>query len=215
MTIELHGSTRRGDLHLDLDLSLAPGLTTITGPNGAGKSTLLRLLAGLEALDAGTLRIDGQVLDDPARGGFVPAHERPVALLFQDHRLFPHLDATDNVAFVLRRRGVARPSARATAHLHLDAVGMADQHRARPDALSLGQRQRVALARTLASGAPVVLLDEPLAAVDEGGRDELRRLLVDADVDHVLWVTHDPADADRAPQRVSVADGRVRPTLHS
>lgn len=215
MTIELHGTVRRGDLALAIDLSVAEGLTTVAGANGAGKTTLLRVLSGLEALDAGTLAIDGRVLDDPARGVFVAAHERDVAMLFQDHRLFPHLDVLDNVAFAGRRRGHTRAEARADAARHLDAVGMAPHHRSRPEALSLGQRQRVALARTLAAERAVVLLDEPLAAVDDPGRDELRRLLTSVAADHVLWVTHDPADAESADRRVTVADGRVRQNLRS
>ncbi|MDW3219550.1 MAG: ATP-binding cassette domain-containing protein [Acidimicrobiales bacterium] len=215
MTIELHGHVRRGDLALDIDLSLEPGLTTVAGGNGAGKTTLLRTLAGLEALDGGSLVIDGRVLDDASRSGFVAAHDRDVALLFQDHRLFPHLDALDNVAFAARRRGVARATARRAARDALAAVEMADFGSRRPDSLSLGQRQRVAIARTLAAGAGTVLLDEPLAAVDDAGRTTLRDALRSFDATNIVWVTHDPVDAAGAPQRVSAGNGTVRKTSDS
>lgn len=212
MTLELHGRIRRGDLDLDVDLTLRPGLTTVAGGNGAGKSTLLRAIAGLEALDEGTLAVDDDVLDDATRAGFVPAHERDVALLFQDHRLFPHLDARDNVAFAARRRGASRAAARDAADAALALVEMADLGDRRPVSLSLGQRQRVAIARTLAVGARTVLLDEPLAAVDDPGRTALRQRFGEIDARYVVWVTHDAADADRADQRVSADGGRVRKT---
>lgn len=215
MTIELHGHVHRGDLELDIDLSLEPGLTTVAGGNGAGKTTLLRTIAGLEALDGGSLAIDGSALDDASPSGFVAAHDRDVALLFQDHRLFPHLDALDNVAFAARRRGVARAAARRAARDALAAVEMVDLATRRPESLSLGQRQRVAIARTLAAGARTVLLDEPFAAIDDVGRTTLRDALRTFDATYVIWVTHDPTDASAAPQRVSAEDGAVRKTADS
>lgn len=215
MTIELHGQVHRGDLELDISLSLEPGLTTVAGGNGAGKTTLLRTIAGLEVLDGGSLAIDGSLLDDASRAGFVAAHDRDIALLFQDHRLFPHLDALDNVAFAARRRGIARVAARRAAQDALATVEMADLGTRRPDSLSLGQRQRVAIARTLAAGARTVLLDEPLAAVDDDGRTTLRDALRTFDAAYIIWVTHDPADASAAPQRVSAQNGAVRKTSDS
>lgn len=212
MTLELHGRVQRGDLELDIDLSIEPGLTTVAGGNGAGKTSLLRTIAGLEALDAGSLAIDDTVLDDASATGFTPAHARDVALLFQDHRLFAHLSALDNVAFGLRRRGMAKVEARAAAGdalalVHMDAL--ADR---RPPALSLGQQQRVAIARTLATGAGTVLLDEPLAAIDDAGRAHLREQLGRIDATYVIWVTHDPGDAAATRQRVSADRGVVRKT---
>ena len=212
MSLELRGRVRRGELDLDIDIRLEPGLTTVAGGNGAGKTTLLRTIAGLEALDGGTLAIDDLVLDDASRAGFVPAHERDVALLFQDHRLFPHLDVRDNVAFAARRRGATRAAARAGADTALAVVDMAAHADRRAAALSLGQRQRVAIARTLAADTRTVLLDEPLAAIDEIGRNALRERFRQIEARYVIWVTHDPDDAGIAGQRVSADGGFVRKT---
>ena len=213
MTLDLTGRVARGDLTLDIDLHLSAGLTSITGANGSGKTTLLRVIAGFERLDAGELTIDGEVIDTSGAGPISAAHERPVTMMFQDHRLFDHLSAVDNVAFAARRRRTPRAEARQTAMSHLEAVGMASLADARPRALSLGQRQRVALARTLAAPTRVALLDEPFAAIDESGRAAVRALLPAVDATYVLWVTHDPADATVATQHVSVDRGVVRQTL--
>ncbi len=208
--ISLRGHTTRGELDLDIDLEIDPGCAFVVGPNGVGKSTLLRLIAGLEALDGGELSIDGQPVDAPDRGIFVPAHERPVAIAFQDHRLFPHLSALDNVAFPARRRGQRAPSARARARSHLQSVGLADFADRRPAQLSVGQQQRTALARALATPAKVLLLDEPLAAIDEAGRTIIRAQLRTAPFAATVWVSHDLADLDPAGDVISFDGGRVR-----
>jgi molybdate transport system ATP-binding protein len=210
--ISVHGHVSRGDLRLDLDLDLAPGASFVVGPNGAGKTTLLRLLAGLEALDSGHLEVDGVTLDAPHDGVFAPAHARPIATAFQDHRLLPHLDLLDNVAFGARRAGMPRAAAREEARRRLAEVGMADLAGRRPRSLSVGQRQRASIARALARPAQVLLLDEPLAAVDEDGRGFLRDRLRDTPHRHVVWVSHDPDDLAPDDRRISVADGRVRQT---
>ncbi len=205
---------RLGRLHLDVDLEVGPGRTVaVVGPNGAGKSTLLRALAGIERLEKGRVVLDGRVLDDTATGEHVPAEERPVAIVFQDSLLFPHLSALDNVAFGLRSRGTARADADRSAAGWLERLGLAGHARSRPSQLSGGQARRVALARALATDPRLLLLDEPLAALDASARQEtrreLRRQLDSYDGVRVL-VTHDPLEAAGLAERlVVIEDGRV------
>ena len=160
-------TVRRGAFTLELALTAGPGeVVVLLGPNGAGKSTALRILAGLLSLDAGRIEVDGAILADPAHGRHVPPHERPVGVVFQDYLLFPHLSVLDNVAFGPQARGVPRPDARRRATGWLERIGIADLARARPRSISGGQAQRVALARALATEPALLLLDEPLAALD-------------------------------------------------
>jgi len=203
-----------GDFELDIDVSVAPGeVLAVLGPNGAGKTTLLRTLAGLRPLDSGRIEIDGVVQDDPTLDVFVPAEERPVGVVFQDHLLFAHLSALDNVAFGLRAAGTSRREARRRAREWLDRLGLHGLRDSSARTLSGGQSQRVALARTLATDPLVLLLDEPLAALDAATRREVRRDLrthLD-DFDGIrLLVTHDPVDAYALADRVAVlSDGRL------
>lgn len=204
----------RGELVVDVDLAVGPGeVVALVGPNGAGKTTLLRALAGLEPLAAGRVVLDDTVLEDVATGVRLPPERRPVGMVFQDGRLFPHLSAAGNVAFGLRSRGVGRREARVRAEAWLDRVGLADRADARPGALSGGQAQRVALARALAGEPRVLLLDEPLAALDATSRVEVRRELSRhlATFPGVrLLVTHDPLEAMAMADRVVVLEeGRV------
>ena len=181
MTLDARLRLRLGRLDLDVELTAQPGeLVVVVGPNGAGKTTALRCLAGLESLDGGHVRIDGECLDDPGAGAFVPPERRPIGVVFQEGRLFPHLDATANVAFGLRCRGVPRAEAHRRANEWLDRVGLASLGTSRTTALSGGQAQRVALARALAVEPRLLLLDEPLAALDATARVEVRRELRDA-----------------------------------
>ena len=203
-----------GAFMLEASVMVAPGeVVAIVGPNGAGKTTLLRALAGLEAPVAGRVTLDGRVLDDAAAGVHLPPQQRAVAVMFQDVRLFPQLDARDNVAFGPRSRGASRARSRAVAEERLAEVGVADLARRRPVELSGGQAQRVGLARALAVAPDLLLLDEPLAAVDATARVELRELLRDrlAVLERpALIVTHDPADALALAGRIVVLDaGRV------
>jgi molybdate transport system ATP-binding protein len=203
-----------GTLRLDVDLVVAPGETVaILGPNGAGKSTLLRAIAGLEALTAGSVTLDGKVLDDVAAGVSVPPEQRPIGVVFQDYLLFPHLSAVDNVAFGLRCRGVRRVEARQRSLAWLELVGLADHASARPPELSGGQAQRVALARALVTEPSLLLLDEPLSALDATTRVETRRELRRHLAGYAgvrIVVTHDPLEAAALADRLVVLEeGRV------
>ncbi len=214
MTLEAKVRRRLGSLDLDVDLEVAAGETVaILGPNGAGKTTLLRCLAGLEPVDAGRIALDGVAWDDPGAGVFVVPEQRSVGFGFQDYVLFPHLTARENVAFGLRSRGATRGGARRRADEWLARVGLADVAGAKPAALSGGQAQRVALARALATDPKVLLLDEPLAALDAATRGEVRRDLRN----HLgefpgvrLLVTHDPIDAATLADRLVIIEaGRI------
>ncbi len=205
---------RRDGFTLDARLAVeSGGVLALLGPNGAGKSTALRTLAGLTALTGGRVDLFGRCLDDPARGMCVPAARRGVGMVFQDYLLFPHLTALENVAFGLRAAGRRRREARAVARDWLNRVGLGEHAGVRPTALSGGQAQRVALARALAPGPRLLLLDEPLAALDAGTRvqvrSELRRHLDDYAGCTVL-VTHDLLDALVLADSLAVVEaGRV------
>jgi molybdate transport system ATP-binding protein len=202
---------RRGSFDLSLQMSAAPGqVLGVLGPNGAGKSTLLRALAGLTPIDRGWVTLAGQTLDRPADDVFVPPERRRVGLVFQSYRLFPHLSVLDNVAFASRSRGAGRQRSRELARPwveQLDLSGLADR---KPAELSGGQAQRVALARALAAEPAVLLLDEPLAALDAQTRLDMRtrlRQYVGGFTGPVLMVTHDPLEAMVLADRLLVVEG--------
>ncbi|MBI5309426.1 MAG: ABC transporter ATP-binding protein [Actinobacteria bacterium] len=183
----------------------------VLGPSGCGKSTLLRLIMGFERPDAGTIRVRGKLLADPADGFFTPPERRHIGMVVQDYALFPHLTVLQNVKFGLRGR--ERGKREETASRALELVGLqhkADRH---PHELSGGERQRVALARALAPEPEVVLLDEPFSSLDASLRAELRRdvelILRDVGATAVL-VTHDQEEALSMCDRVAVMrQGRV------
>ena len=212
MSIEFDIEAARGDFTLRAAAHIEPGSTVaVLGPNGAGKSTLIRCLAGLTPIDAGSITIAGTVVDDGVRS--LPPAERQAGVVFQDYALFPHLSVLENVAFGPRARGVSRSAARAEAQAALDSLGIGGLAERRPGQLSGGQAQRVALARALATSPRLLLLDEPLAALDaqtrESVRVELERTLHAFD-GCVLLVTHDPLDALLLADRVLVLEqGRI------
>lgn len=192
-----------------VDLQVADGETVaLLGPNGAGKSTALSVIAGLLRPDAGRVVLDGRELTGAT---FVPPHARQIALLAQDPLLFPHLSVLDNVAFGPRSGGARRTTARAHARRWLDELGAADLADRRPAGLSGGQAQRVAVARALAARPRVLLLDEPMAALDVAIQPELRQTLRRVLAERtVVLVTHDVLDALLLADRVLVLEhGRV------
>jgi molybdate transport system ATP-binding protein len=207
-------AVRLGTLDLDVAVEAAAGeIVAVLGPNGAGKSTLLRAISGLVALDRGRVELDDAVLEDARRGIRVPPERRPIGVVFQDYLLFPHLSAIENVAFGLRAHGMAAGEARVRAGSWLDRLGVGEYRNARPRALSGGQAQRVALARALAIDPRVLLLDEPLAALDASARGtvrrDLRRHLASFTGIRII-VTHDPLEAVALADRLVILEaGRI------
>ncbi|WP_441249759.1 ABC transporter ATP-binding protein [Kitasatospora sp. McL0602] len=185
-----------------LDLTVHPGeLLALLGPSGCGKTTALRILAGFEKHDSGQVLVDGQDITG------VPAHRRDAGMVFQSYSLFPHLSAADNVAFGLRMRGTGKAQRRKRAQELLELVGL-PQHADRfPHQMSGGQQQRIALARALALQPRVLLLDEPLSALDAkvrlNLREEIRRLQQELGIT-TLFVTHDQEEALSMADRVAV-----------
>ena len=214
MTLSFAAAVRRGEFVLDAALAAEDGeVVALLGPNGAGKTTLLRAVAGLVAVDRGEITLDATVLDDPARQVFLAPEQRELGVVFQDHRLFPHLRVLDNVAFGLRARGTSRATARAEAAAWLGRLGLAELSRRRPRGLSGGQAQRVALARALACRPRALLLDEPLAALDVQTRAEVQGELrehLGAFAGPTVLVTHDPIEALLLATRIVVLErGRI------
>jgi molybdate transport system ATP-binding protein len=202
---------RRGEFTLAVGLAAASSqVVGVLGPNGSGKSTLLSAVAGLTPVAAGRITLAGEVLDDANTGTFVEASERPVGFVFQNYRLFPYLTVAENVAFSPRARGRGRQAARVAADYWLDRLGLAGLAGRKPDQLSGGQAQRVALARALAGQPALLLLDEPLSALDAGTRldvqAELKRHLADF-TGPCLLVTHDPLEALVLTDRLVVLEG--------
>jgi spermidine/putrescine transport system ATP-binding protein len=210
-SVELVGVSKRfGNLTAvdDLDLSLDQGeFFTLLGPSGCGKTTTLRMIAGFEQPSEGRILIEG---DDVAGS---PPHKRPTNTVFQSYALFPHLSVEDNVAFGLRRKGVAKGEAQSRVRAELERVGLAAEAKRRPAQLSGGMQQRVALARALVNLPKVLLLDEPLGALDlklrKGLQVELKRIQRDVGITFV-YVTHDQEEALTMSDRIAVMNhGRV------
>jgi thiamine transport system ATP-binding protein len=198
----------QGDFRLDADWTLqAGGLTVVIGPSGGGKSTLLAGIAGFLQPDEGQVRWDGKDLTP------LPPGKRPVSMIFQDNNLFPHLTAAQNIGLALRPRLWMSTTEQRQVDDALARVGLTGMGDRKPGALSGGQQSRVALARLLLADRPLVLLDEPFAALGPALKDEMfelvRTLLVDSGKT-VLMITHDPEDAKRiAEQTILVADNQA------
>jgi molybdate transport system ATP-binding protein len=214
MTAALEVTVARhiGDFDLDVAFTVESGLSVLFGPSGAGKSLTLSLIAGLIRPDAGTIVINGQVMTDSARRIYVSPQRRRIGMVFQDGLLLPHRSVLDNVALAVRQTS-GRRARRAVARSWLERVGAEEFAGRQPGSLSGGQRQRVALARGLAGDPALVLLDEPLSALDAAVRGELRKLIreviISSGVPAVL-VTHDREEADQLGDVViAYNEGRV------
>ena len=212
--LEVSLACRRGAFRLEAEFRVADRETLVlAGESGAGKSTLLHLLAGLLPPDRGRIALDDSPWFDAMSGICWPAHRRPVGLVAQDYALFPHLSARDNVAFGLRASGLRASEVEPRVTAALDRFGLSALAPRRPGELSGGQRQRVALARALILEPRLLLLDEPLSALDlrtrRVVRGELRRLLAEIPCITVM-VTHSPAEALAMGGRVAVLEaGRI------
>ncbi|MFB3737730.1 MAG: ABC transporter ATP-binding protein [Candidatus Velamenicoccus archaeovorus] len=212
-TLRVDVAARRGAFEVRAAFEASAGETVaLLGPNGSGKSTLVSCIAGLLPPAAGTIVLGGAVLAGGGAPG-VPPEGRPIGVVFQDLLLFPHLSAVENVAFPLRARSVPRPEARSRAVALLERLGLADRAGARPRDLSGGEAQRVALARALVGEPALLLLDEPLSALDVGSRVRTRELIRE-ELDRFpgirLLVTHDPIEASTLAHRlVLLEEGRV------
>ncbi|MGZ5291109.1 MAG: ABC transporter ATP-binding protein [Actinomycetota bacterium] len=214
MTLTVDVEARRGAFAVRAAFEAAAGETlALLGPNGSGKSTLVASISGLAPPGAGSVTLDGTVLDDADAGVHIPPERRPIGVVFQDLLLFPHMSALENVAFPLRARGTAKAEARGRADALLGRLGVGGRGGARPGDLSGGEAQRVALARALIAEPALLLLDEPLSALDVGSRARVRDVVRDelARFPGVrILVTHDPVEAAALADRlVLLEDGRV------
>jgi spermidine/putrescine transport system ATP-binding protein len=210
-SVELRNVTKRFDALAavdDLSLELAPGeFFTLLGPSGCGKTTTLRMIAGFERPSSGEIRIEGE---DVAQ---LPPHKRPTNTVFQSYALFPHLSVEANVAFGLKRKKVSKEEIERRVAAELERVGLAAEAKRRPSMLSGGMQQRVALARALVNLPKVLLLDEPLGALDlklrKGLQVELKRIQREVGITFV-YVTHDQEEALTMSDRIAVMNrGRV------
>jgi spermidine/putrescine transport system ATP-binding protein len=210
-SVALEGVSKRfGELLAvdDLSLDLARGeFFTLLGPSGCGKTTTLRMIAGFERPSEGAIRIEGEDVAE------LPPHKRPTNTVFQSYALFPHLSVEDNVAFGLKRKGVAKSEISSRVKAELERVGLAAEANRRPAQLSGGMQQRVALARALVNLPKVLLLDEPLGALDlklrKGLQVELKRIQREVGITFV-YVTHDQEEALTMSDRIAVMNrGRV------
>ena len=205
MSISLNGSVGRGDFERLFNFTIADGeVLAITGPNGSGKSTVIHTIAGLIPLRIGHLESDGAMWDAPDSKQWVAPENRTCSVVFQDLRLFPHMNVLANVAYGLRARGIQKDEAVERSQKFLTRVGLPSFDKRQPTDLSGGERQRVALARALVIEPRVLLLDEPLSAVDVASRAALRELLPEVLAGFAgatILVTHDLGDVEALATR--------------
>lgn len=205
MSISLNGFVGRGEFERSLDFTIADGeVLAITGPNGSGKSTVVHTIAGLIPLRSGHLRFGDIMWDSPTTNEWVAPENRMCAVVFQDLRLFPHMNVIANVAYGLRAHGVDKDEAHSRSTSVLARVGLSSFETRRSNELSGGERQRVALARALVVEPRVLLLDEPLSAVDVASRAALRELLPEVlggFAGATILVTHDQDDLEAMATR--------------
>ena len=204
VTVRFGERTVLDKISLDVEQS---ELVVVMGPSGCGKSTLLRAIAGLEPIDRGSILLNGRDATT------LPPHQRNIGFVFQDLALFPHLGVGENIAYGLRRRGMKVPERRARVAELLDLVGLGDSTLRNVQTLSGGEQQRVAVARALAPSPSLLLLDEPLSALDAdrklGIADEIIRVIRTTGT-ATLYVTHDEDEAERVGSRVlHLEDGRL------
>ncbi len=205
---------RSNGFKLDVELNIAAGTTAcLLGPNGAGKSTAVGALAGLINIEGGSIRLNGRTLNDPSVGIAIPPPDRKIGLMFQDYALFGHLSVEDNIAFGPRSAGLSKSASRLAAAEWTHKFDLIDLAGRKASDLSGGQAQRVAMARTLAANPDLILLDEPLAALDVGTKATLRRILstnLEAFDGPRLIITHEPAEAFLLADRIHIMEnGRI------
>ena len=205
MSLSVVGTVGKGTHSISVDLNVEAGeVVGIVGNNGVGKSTLVETIAGIVPLLSGSLSFNESKWDDASRKVWVSAEQRRCAVVFQDLRLFPHMSVLQNVSFGLRARGAKKDEARSIAIESLEKVGAGHLAERRTAQLSGGEGQRVALARALACHPQVLLLDEPLSAIDADSKDPLRLVLATVLQDFpgvALLVSHDPTDIDSLATR--------------
>ena len=202
-----------GEFNFDVDLHLpGSGVTVLFGPSGSGKTTLLRCIAGLQRAPQGFLKINGKIWQDSEHGVFVPTYKRPLGYVFQEASLFPHLNVRDNLQFRPETRSANRPTA-SILQQTIELLGIGHLLTRMPERLSGGERQRVAIARALALSPEVLLMDEPLAALDFQRKQEILPFLIRLHKElniPVLYVTHSQQEvAQLADYLVIMAEGRA------
>jgi iron(III) transport system ATP-binding protein len=210
ITIEGVGKTYPGGNQAlrDVSMEVAPGtFLVLLGPSGSGKTTLLRCLAGIERVSAGSIAIGDRTV--AGQRTHVPSEQRDLSMVFQDYALWPHLTAAENVAFALRRRGLAKAECKARALTMLERVGLGALANRYPNELSGGEQQRVALARALIADTGLVLADEPLSNLDADLRERIRveiSALVRETSATTVYITHDQAEAFALADKVGVLE---------
>lgn len=206
--IKLRFQLQRDEFTLDVDVTLSSrGVTAIFGHSGCGKSTLLRCIAGLEKPQPAYLQVDQTVWEDSQKESRLPTHQRPIGYVFQEASLFPHLSALKNLQYGQKR--CQQPQSSEKLEQIIELLGIEKLLHRKPDRLSGGERQRVSIARALAVSPQLLLMDEPLAALDIRRKREilpfLERLHQELEIP-VLYVTHSPAEVRRLADRMVVMD---------